>query len=404
MCVMCVLLRFDHYVLNEGVGGAGPSHFIGSHDFAFKKLPHDQWPNLVIIEPAINCDIKWACALDLDNLIHTLKHVYVENHLKPPAFALLELICMNCMYGLLYRGHDTVEGRLAHMAYNDPGNYRCPPAGDVRTCPEDLYDVNYRGGMNGVYMLSLSRHYGFPFVSTTDAMYPAWARSYLENTVNDYWPGILQDNTHFSSSGATIIGGRILFSMLLNALKRTDAYQVPKQYGYYDYDTRLFLNKYIASIDYAIWSSWGNSHTLKLITQLNVSPLWSFIEVKGHAHGHRCFGSTTMDAEGTFEFLSLDSCLPGKCKLFIAYIHSWNSSFVGDMACHTESMSPPVLNTNKQEWNVTILGNTFNNLNIVDTLPRHTLVTDQLGSGKYKIVCKNLNPKLACISEIKIVH
>ena len=81
----------NSYVINKSIHGARPYIFIGDV-YEFESWPTDRWPNTVIIEIAVNSEISWSTAKDLDNLIYLLNEKWIENGLNIPDILFLEFV------------------------------------------------------------------------------------------------------------------------------------------------------------------------------------------------------------------------------------------------------------------------------------------------------------------------
>ena len=99
----------NSYVLNKSIPGTRPYIYIGD-SYDFESWPTDHWPNTVIIELAVNSDVSWSTAKDLDNLIFLLNEKWLTNGLPIPEVLLINFLDIR-MPLFSFHGEDTMEKR-----------------------------------------------------------------------------------------------------------------------------------------------------------------------------------------------------------------------------------------------------------------------------------------------------
>jgi hypothetical protein len=84
------------------------------------------------------------------------------------------------------------------------------------------------------------------------------------------------------------------------------------------------------------WSSWGvETNTLQDIVIKNDN--WKFLSTLYHEKDHRhiCYGATNY-SQSSFKLNIKDARCNSvtTCGLILSYIHSWNTSYIGNLKCN----------------------------------------------------------------------
>jgi hypothetical protein len=149
------------------------------------------------------------------------------------------------------------------------------------------------------------------------------------------------------------------------------------------------------------WSSWARRTTFDDV--MIPTEGWAYQNLRGHDEGaHVCYGSTTKGSVAKMRFHAAASqCSPDKpCSVDAEYIHSWNVSYVSNVACK-------VFRSNEVDGktlvNETVIdGNSYKSEAVRDTVPRMTLIATLHAGGDFEIESTNLDNKLACFSGIRL--
>ena len=165
----------NSYVLNKSIPGTRPYIYIGD-SYDFESWPTDRWPNTVIIELAVNSDVSWSTAKDLDNLIFLLNEKWLANGLSIPEVLLINFLDIR-MPLFSFHGEDTMEKREEFL--------------------NNLYDEKTgpfnRGSGSQIYLDAFARFYSYPVLSVTDVLWPAFCRFFIETPVTPFRNSLLKN-------------------------------------------------------------------------------------------------------------------------------------------------------------------------------------------------------------------
>lgn len=378
------------YVFNQAVAGTGPTHSMG-HTFKFEAdEPASNWPNIVILEYSVNCQISIDCVAQIDNLIQFLNDKWALMGLEPPSYLLFELWC-DKLSGSLKDKEDTPATRLNQIHQFDRNTLRNP------------------------YIVDFARFYRYPLISFSDAAFPAFVRHFLSSNADEYW-FYTEGYCHINGAGSLIAVRDMIMPFIRKQMEPKPRDQANKRCALYDdprisyvnpkkMDTRL-VNMYKFQ---KRWSSWHQEQSLQHITMPALNTTWSFVDLRGHEqnHAHMCYGSTVKGTSATFKIRAYESCREETpCLLSITYIHSWNTSYIGDAQCglfiEKEAHSKKL--TLIGEY-VKVTGNLYKGMAVKDTTPRELTLPNVTQAGrKHFVVCENLSEdRLACFSELKML-
>ena len=154
-------------------------------------------------------------------------------------------------------------------------------------------------------------------------------------------------------------------------------------------------------------TSQQNSHISSFRKIVEPTKGWDFTYLDNGHHkvhsGHDCYGSRGGDDEVAAAAAALfvmdvpTTC--ERCKIHISYLHSWNTSYIGDVLCNlysAEHNSHPISN-------LTILGNTYRGAAMKATLPEESAFPSPVSGGSYKVECSKLDKKFACVTRFAIL-
>ena len=166
-------------------------------------------------------------------------------------------------------------------------------------------------------------------LSLTDAAWPAFTRHFINNGIDDIWP-YTRDGTHLIDKGAEYLVNRIVIPFFMKEFGHSNNKPLsqPVRRSYYDYDLKM-----IEDSSYKL-TSWGKEKSLmRLIDNTtNGNSNWKFQSIRKHKHGHTCYGTTTPKSTLYIDFNIPNTCNSTEigCSIEVSYIHSWNTSYIGD--------------------------------------------------------------------------
>ena len=364
-------------VINKAESGMGIGYTVGD-TYPFEHLPAAEWPSLVILESAVNCDIDVGCLIAHEQIKKYLDHKWVKNGLDPPDLLIVELIRIDSLR-LKLTGNNTYTDRLKQVREFDKSELRNRIVSDF------------------------ARFYRIPMISLVDVLVPSLFRHFLACSTEINWNYMdYKDLVHIHPSTHVLLVNEILVPFLkkhfLNSANDTLS---PRTF--IDYRVSYLKPRYyrdaVRDATVQKWTSWGFGKSLRNIVLY--SPHWSFMNLKGHDEGgHVCFGTITKGSVGKFRVRAPPSCQQNSpCLLHMHYIHSWNRSYVSDASCavYEDSNSSPVETT-------FINGSVYEGELVRDTVPRKIRLASLTNGGSYFISCFSTENKFACISSIELQH
>ena len=360
---------------------------------------------MIILEFSINCDGDWQCAQKTDRLIHIINDKYTFHNLEHPAYMFIDLFTAGHIV-MSVSANNTRQGRIDHLNSIKP----------------DSHSFN-RGTVGGAHITALARFYGYPMLSYTEAAWPAFTRHFINNDVINLW-NYTSDGTHLSGIGAEYLVNKIVIPFFKKEFGHNSisSNQVVRR-SYYDFDLRMFEDSNYRSSTIAHWSSWGREKTLmRLINNTaHENNDWNFQSIRKHTHGHTCFGTSTPKATLNVDIHIPKTCssAPEGCSIKVGYVHSWNTSYIGDAtfelfepptACRRQLRSEHNNQITNQQLcqhgnKVKITGNIHEYEKIKHTIPRKTTISSLITTpGVYTLkITKSRDKKLACIAGFSIV-
>jgi hypothetical protein len=447
----------DSYVENGGMAGTGPIR----RKFAFETaMPVDRWPNVIILEYAINCRHGWECVQDLEMLIAFMNDKYVQRKLPLPHYIIFELLDLQSYY---------LNWEFEHTGFNfkeecDDIVIENNPMVSVLTPP--FFDPNHKGqGFNhgdqkGPFISTLANFYRYPMISIANSMWPSFVRYYQTHLNCSMWPYSHDGRMHLSTWGFQYVVDNIFTPFFVNRQKYFQLlqYELPeeektkrlKEMERTEYADKVGKMFPLTSSFYKVggiigeWSSWGHQqNTLdEFLLGGPGGKEFSFKPVNEQHDdgGHICYRSesplavfrTLLPLPERY-FWDLASHLQNNVvvTLSLEMIHSWNKTFIGDLSCQVyqssitdgnvfrttylsssgrniepdnEMYAHPVLPTPK-----IIHGNKFPHHRdahheLHDTVPRLTVLTAELTFGNYMLECKKMDPRVICITKVTLTE
>jgi len=221
-----------------GVAGSAPQ----ARPFGFFALDPSEWPNVISIEPCLNCQDAGhgPCSYWIDNMKYFINHHYKEKGLEEPYYFFLEFFRSSNAY--FSSPFDSRSDDLVALPLNtsklldlsDPKDNEMYPGG-----------MRSRGAPYAPFMMEFARFYGMPVLSVTDVLYPSWVRFHLTHADNELWP-YSHDGVHTSESACkSVVSDRILMPFFLEQMapRESDKLYEKKrnlQFSPYPADLRMF--------------------------------------------------------------------------------------------------------------------------------------------------------------------
>lgn len=181
--------KFKLYM--EGVSGHGPS----ISRLSFFDEPSSEWPNVVSLEYALNCEASsWDCVIGADNLINRINEQYHRANLTKPAYFFLEFFRTGYFYGdgWFYSDQKGLEfdPKVVNITATHETSVEVSLSEIKDLAPHSTKGFGKfgRGGIGGMYFLEMARFYGYPFISVKDALFPSFVRFYSTHLREDKWP------------------------------------------------------------------------------------------------------------------------------------------------------------------------------------------------------------------------
>ena len=368
------------YALNKGISGTGPGFHLESPTFGFEHLEKKHWPNVVSLEYAVNLNHGWENVRVIDDLIRHIIRKYEMDGLKSPSFMLLELPAVR-VYSQRIR--DSYKKQV-----------------DVIPC------VQSGGEDRGGLLLLLARFYWIPFISFKEATYNAFIRHYLTFDQSKMWPYLNDDGFHVNAAAHHLLTYEMLVPFLLDNYRprESDKHPSPIEYpDFFHFNVSLFppVAKTIEPLEK--WRAWGvGRYDFNTLINITVpSEHWGFIR-GGRRWDSYCYASERQSFVARFQFKVPPECVGDggfRCELRMDYLHSWNSSKIGDLICH-----PPVSDHNASTSFVRIFGNTrHSNDTTVHSTTLFT-VSKAVSGADVRFECVKPDNKLSCIAAVALVR
>jgi hypothetical protein len=219
-------------VYNEGVSGQYPS----IRPFKFLSLPSTIWPNVICIEPCLNCAND--CSSSIDKMKYFINRQYELHNLDEPYYMFLEFFPSSWKFYMHYKEWSTITERIAQPVNitNAMISLNHPVDGNKYKYIWTAYSVN---------MMQMARFYGIPVLSEINILYPSLVRFYLTHHFKERWP-YTKDGAHTGQEGCQLIVDHILKPFFLDQMtpRESDKLYEKKKgfplFGPYPIDLRMF--------------------------------------------------------------------------------------------------------------------------------------------------------------------
>lgn len=382
----------NSYILNSAIRGSQPYFFIGK-TYDFESWPKTSWPNIVIIEFSLNSWAGWSNALEIDNLIYLLIEKWELAGLPPPDIVFLELFGSGDLYYTIQEGKDdTRENRIKLL-------------NSVHLPPSDAKYTSVLFNQAQAYIDAVARYYSYPVLSVRNTWWPAFCRFYIENSVTKRWPYV-SDGAHASCIGHKFIAHNIVLRFLNDQMMKIQPEEDDSNKAIKN-EIRMFPRSLYSSL-IENWPLWGlravnNTHIPAFQRIIKPANGWGFTYLDNGRHkfndGHDCYGSRGQNnVMATFKIQVPPTCQQ-LCTIGISYLHSWNTSYIGDVICRLHSVES---NIHKVKSNVTIRGSVHRGVAMKATFPEETRFPTTVGGGLYTVKCSKLDSKFSCFTGIAI--
>ena len=416
----------DSYAINAGIAGAGACEANSMNLYLFDEIPRQFWPNVVILEFSLNCGMVLAIPC-LDTLVNSIRTKYRSHRLPDPYFINLELFRQG-QWTETY-SKETVEDRLKEFGGSD------------------IKDERFNRGCNCcIFNMQVSRFYGIPYISNTDALIPAFTRHHFnESDWKNPWK-FYEDYAHLSAYGFEFVAFKLLLPFIFRAIDRAKQRasapsRVDHPYTLYDHDVRMHPPSAYSSGVLREWTLWGSKVNLTQALPASITALMTAAPHHHHGEagdgggggtflkysslpkeswkvtstkfkdptdeGHNCYGGTQKDSLGLFHFVVPAECGHNKnCKLYMYYVHSWNVTHFGDTACSLYTIDPKSHSKTQEGSELLIIGHLDGSSEFKNTLPvMHQVLENNIVGGNYMLQCSvRIQDRLSCISSIFVYY
>jgi hypothetical protein len=377
---------FEFIYWNGGVSGMGPT----LQRFVFEDLPANKWPNFVTLEFGMNT-ANFETVQSLDELLQYIEYKWQQKGARIPAYLILELWRIRQLYkwdlpGWAYPMEDRNACSNEEIAFNENVTKTLSPP--VTFGPND--EAFNRGMPMGLYHHAVARFYRIPLLSGQDAFWPSFVRYYMHHVSCSQWPFIHKDGCHISRYGGQTYIDKIVAPFLQTYLVPVAISQLlkgksvtktisgmsihsqpssassfvkvtvttgPTDGRVSDYPeitpfVRMFPRLAPQSLTIRFSKAlWGTSSELMdfLDNVFYADDAFGLQYLQRHegSHNHRCYGATGVHSKGAniFFYLPISSVMSDdivtsqeKVKnifysVVLGYLHSWNTSYVGDIEC-----------------------------------------------------------------------
>jgi hypothetical protein len=281
--------------------------------FGIEHLDPDKFPNLILLEYCINSNSDPLTATLLDRLIQFIKEKWKTYKARNPSFMILETWCIGggMEYDTSDKSLETPEGRLERLNHNSEH--------DGKEMWKDI-KTNIKA-LPGMFHLNVARFYKIPYISVTDALFPAYTRHYIHHNISNIWdynpPGC-----HMSFEGWKYVADKIIIPFLIEQLNNNKddemiANSIKKMKHHKDirniYDHKLLLHHPIVYDNHALefWGTWSVPCSDKYADNYKrlfpPTAYWNHTIPPHYQHEHYGFCSYTKDthAKGNIVIIRL---------------------------------------------------------------------------------------------------
>jgi hypothetical protein len=449
----------DSYVENGGMAGTTPQR----RKFRFETaMPVERWPNVIILEYAVNSRREWESVKDLEMLISFMNDKYVKRKLHLPHYIIFELLDIQSYY----MNWDFEHGGAQFKPECDDIVIEENPNMESALTPHIFDPVHGGQGFNhgdqtGPFIGTFAKFYRYPMISIADSMWPSFVRYYQTHLNCSLWPYSHDGRMHLSEFGFHYIVDNIFIPFFVNRQKYFHVLQYElaedekskrlkemERTEYADKQGKMFpLTSSFYKVGGIIgeWNSWG--HQLNTLHDVLLGGPggneFSFkpINEQHDDGGHICYRSES--PSGVFRshfrlperyFWDPNSKIQEKVvvTLSLEMIHSWNKTFIGDLSCQIYQSSildgnnfwaayaggkdiksdnemyahpilpkPKIIHGNKLPHHE---AHQQSHHELHDTVPRLTVLTSELHFGNYMLECKKMDPRVVCITKVTLTE
>ena len=404
----------NSYVINAGLAGNGPYRTV--YEFE-KNLPLSEWPNLITLEFSVNSVFDWAAAKNIDVLIHFINMKYIHKSIPVPSYLVIDLWFASSYYerkSLLYYNNITGYNPYENVTLNymNPNITMLTPSAIDMQATMRMFN---RGSPSTAYITSLCRFYGYPMISTAEALFPAFTRYYATHYSDDHHFRYTKDGTHLTAVGSELLISKIIKPFLyaeLNRKQMTDTRHMNNTE--YNYDVRMFpISEYPEFNILNEWRVWGTSVD-SISNILLPGNKWTKISLRNHQDNlHNCYGSSNKDDKLIVSIPIHRRANCNSCRVQFGYLHSWNTTYIGGAKC-TIYERDPIDESYKDHNYYHIEGHVHAGKKIIDSTVRIHMMPQILHYNDsknhedqfYIFECTNTSPNnerlLSCITSISL--
>lgn len=398
-------------VYSGAISGHGPTRM----RHAFEGLDTSKWPNVVILEFAVNFDGLESIKA-LDQLVGFMNQKYTAKELPIPSYLVFELFRVSSFYNWKETFHDPTCNETV-IEHNPNITNLQPPEG---IHPGD-FGFNH-GSKDGMYLSMFARFYRIPLISVVDALWPSFVRYYDTHLTCSQWP-FTRDGVHLSPFGAN-------YNFFARMLARPEpiAHSLEARKTLFaDLQARLFdPSLYRLPESIAEFHTWGVNvpDTLNYIIVPKLTTGFALQRFPHHEHDdhHLCYGSVEPEA-----VLTLALGVPASyfkhhrtehrvlVQVQLGLVFSWNASLVGDLTCTTHLLNTTHYDDPNQPMELQTLQGTTpliihtNPHTVRDTTPHTVTLTSPLVfpipqlDSMYALQCKKLDSRLTCFASLSLI-
>lgn len=363
------------YAWNRGVSGMTFVEYIGRlYNFELNTNT-TEWPNVVIIDSSVNMaatTTKANVQQSFEKLIRSIAFKYKLKGLLCPDFMFYNMPHLKPMYavGLLEKKSDRAKFVSTYRQNKD-------------------FEPD-------TWIKRFASFYHFPILSWGEATYDAATRHFIEYGFKDHPWSYSEDGIHMSATGGTQLGMDKLLGPFLTAVMKPrkegelkDVSQWPRMFPACE------IPMEIRSYSSYFWHV--NVFKLTDIIHDLERSQWKKVSVN---HADYCFGSSVMNSMGELRFTVPESCNSMNCKISLAFLHSWNTSYIGNTRCNLHRHD----NADHTGVHLGILAiNGQDDIKKITKSVESTFEGVSIKEGLYSVKCYNLiEGRLSCMTALNV--
>ena len=360
--------REHSYAWNRGVSGLSILEFTGRlYNFELNNS-FTEWPNVVILDGSVNMPGNLSRVVQgLELLMRSIVFKYNLRGFPPPDIMFYNMPHLRPLYSLGHIGDRSTRKKIV-------ASYRAR---------EGLFEPD-------TLIKRFATFYHFPIISWGEAAYDAAMRHFTEVGSMKNWH-FSEDGVHMAPSGGTQFGMHSLLAPFFRGVMKT------RKEGELKDAISQWPRMYPASpalIEVLSFTSYSYSVNIFELTDaihnLEESQ-WKKIHI---THADYCFGSTERKSMGELRFTAPSICKTLDCRVKVQYLHSWNTSYIGDAVCNLSHGGSHL-------GNVTIIGHDESN---GATIPVESVFQGvSVKEGLHVVRCHNLiEDRLSCMTALNV--